>query len=728
MFWWFGAGLANKVTVTLTLTLRLRFQAQSQAILSGIPTALPPLSYTHSPLGDVLMANGIIPMAKWNGIRLSARNVGVPAPILAPLLAGHSSGAITGLYQVYQRFIDDDNNPSNLSPVSNTLDIATTAGRAFLTASNLDIPNVPKIVRRQILRNTAGQLLTFYAEIDTTDMGATSFTLSLDDNTLATKEAVPLFDASNQPLANRYGIPPSWMRSIAAHRDRCFACGATSYAEGSIELTNGSTLVQGIGTAWIGSFVGRLFYVQGDPTAYQIAAVGLLTQTITLAVPYPGASTFFGTYKISPAPLEKNAVYFTEAGLFDAWSPSNVLYIEENGDENVAVISSESFLYIIQRRHTFRLSYLNSPFPSPVGDGAIFPSITRGTVNQASCVQVDDDIYTLDEQGVYSSSGNSVEPLSEAIQNLFWLDRTDLLATEDYRVNWTAREFFHGQLNYQETTIRWYVALSGDRQPQHNIAYNYRSKQWWIEEYAYPIGGSGQSLEAQSHPLLCGPSKKVFFSGVNTTDGADVAAGTTRGQVASATRTSITDTTAAFASTGLIGEPIVIYDGAGKTETRIIASVVGQVLNVTQPWTIQPDSTSDYQLGGIPWRWRSGWYRWQHGIEGESENTRRFELQFEPCASPAQMDMRLYVDHSDTPRVWQQNYPLTPKESTGVQFAKGSPDIVVDLDTGNGYAQARMDNHRDQFLNQGDWISLEMRGVSSRNVIRIYEVTIEGAS
>ena len=262
MWWWFGSGLAHKVTVTLTLSLRLRFEAQSTSILSGIPTALPPLTYAHTPLGDVMMANGIIPMAKWNGIRLSARDVGVPAPIAAPVLTGFGAGSISGLYQVYQRFIDDDDNPSNLSPVSNTLEIDTTGPRAYLRVTGLDIPNVPKIARRQILRNTSGQLLTFYAEIDTTDLGSTSFSLTLSDDDLATKEAVPLFDASNQPLANRYGIPPSWMRSIAAHRDRCFAVGATSYSEGSNELTNGSATVTGVGTAWVGSFVGRLFYVQ----------------------------------------------------------------------------------------------------------------------------------------------------------------------------------------------------------------------------------------------------------------------------------------------------------------------------------------------------------------------------------------------------------------------------------------------------------------------------------
>ncbi len=38
-----------------------------------------------------------------------------------------------------------------------------------------------------------------------------------------------------------------------------------------------------------------------------------------------------------------------------------------------------------------------------------------------------------------------------------------------------------------------------------------------------------------------------------------------------------------------------------------------------------------------------------------------------------------------------------------------------------------MDNHRDQFLNQGDWISLEIRGVSAKSVIRIYQVVISGA-
>ena len=37
---------------------------------------------------DLFTANGLQPMTKWNGVGLSALNVGVPAPVNAPVITG----------------------------------------------------------------------------------------------------------------------------------------------------------------------------------------------------------------------------------------------------------------------------------------------------------------------------------------------------------------------------------------------------------------------------------------------------------------------------------------------------------------------------------------------------------------------------------------------------------------------------------------------------------------
>src|SRR5207244_493237 len=147
------------------------------------------------------------------------------------------------------RFLDVDGNPSNLSPVSDALQAGTVThhdaptdaqgnpiiapvqptlppgifvqsastgfspgqpelgyfefkGAKSLTISNLDGPTEAPghVTRRQILRNTSGQTLVFYVEVDTTDLAATSFTLTKVDGDLAAGEAVPLYDTQGNSL------------------------------------------------------------------------------------------------------------------------------------------------------------------------------------------------------------------------------------------------------------------------------------------------------------------------------------------------------------------------------------------------------------------------------------------------------------------------------------------------------------------------------------------------
>ena len=57
---------------------------------------------------------------------------------------------------------------------------------------------------------------------------------------------------------------------------------------------------------------------------------------------------------------------------------------------------------------------------------------------------------------------------------------------------------------------------------------------------------------------------------------------------------------------------------------------------------------------------------------------------------------------------------------------KGQQDAVVDLDLNKGFAQMRLDGHKDRYTQTGDFVSLELRGFSAEEQQRIYQVRLEG--
>lgn len=76
-----------------------------------------PYTYTQTPDGKLLIANGIDPVIKWDGRASSATTAGVLPPTQALTLSGSAVDA--GGYVAYLRFVDEEGNPSNLGPVSN---------------------------------------------------------------------------------------------------------------------------------------------------------------------------------------------------------------------------------------------------------------------------------------------------------------------------------------------------------------------------------------------------------------------------------------------------------------------------------------------------------------------------------------------------------------------------------------------------------------------------------
>lgn len=747
-----------------------------------------PQSITVMPEGRVLIANGMQPMLRWDGLSTTCETAGVAPPPTACALAGSGQGGIIGDYEAYVRFVDQYDNVSDLSPVSAKVTIESTSkaitnatgdapikitsaahglttgatvkvsgvggvtsansiwlitvvdpdnftldgsdgfaetytsggtwasGVSAVNYSNVPVPQEGKVVRRQILRNTDGQFTTFYVDVDSTDLVSTTLTGTNDDNILSVQEAVPLLDTNGLPFADAHGVPPNHKKALAGILDRVFAAGEVNYTEGNVSVAFGSPTVTGIGTEWTESFPGRFLYVRGATQSYEVKSIDTVKQVITLTGNYLDSTNAFANYAIRPAPAEARLVYYSEAGQSESWPVTNAISVDADGDEITGLMVVGSFLYITERRHIYRFTFQDNP----ALDGRVFlGTASRGVINHRCWVAVEENIFCLDEQGIHAfDGGDQSEPISTAIQDIF------RFAQSPYEINWAASDFFHCLHYPPQETVRWFVALSGHYLPRHALAYNYRLKRWWIEEFAHPVGCSLRgNKDGRSVAYLGADSGRILAYWTNTLDGPDATAGTVRGTVTAATLLSLTDSTGSFASSGLVGSPVVIVDGTGIDQLRRIVKVVGQTLYLDRPWLKLPDTTSVYQIGGIPWQWRSPWFRY---VVSEEQTERRLELIWEPTTETATARLRLYLDTDDPKNAVAWKTAYTANDANGVRSDPNSTDLVFDLTKQSGFAQKRLDSRRETYIDGPRFMTVDLRGVTNLDEVVIDQLTIDG--
>jgi hypothetical protein len=752
-----------------------------ERLMSGVSGDWP-FSYAETPSGLVLIANGVDPMIRWDGLAGAADTAGIKGPAAAIAFGGVGVGTIVGRRVAFCRFLDAKGNPSNLSPVSNevdfgrdglieqiTYDRATgkvtvrseghgratgdplivsgvegleicngvhtiavvdadrftlngvvctsgtwtqggvwTYGIATVSYSAVPVPAEAKVVRRQILRNLAGNAEAFYVDIDTTDLTSTTILSSSDDETLAANESVPLAFSDGIPLANRYGVPPSHKLSVLSHLGYIFAAGDVTYSEGHIEPVYNSAVVKGVGTNLRGTFAKRVLYVEGAGKPYEIASVDEANQTMTLTAPFSDVVPKFPRYAIRSAPGERRLVYYCEPGRWEAWPEWSALALPEDGDDIIGQMVKDSFVFVLENRNIWKITIQ----ADPARDGFSFNQTARGCVNNRCHVQVEGHAYMLDEYGIHKFDGGKSVPISTPIQPIFQQG----IAGTSVQVNWSAdKRLWHAAHDPVREVIRWFVAMSGHRQPRHAICYEYRLDRWWIEEYPYPITSSAVGLLGYRRSMAGSVARRVLVLAEGTTDA--VSEGNAfRGTVTSSGPLSLTDSSASFPA-GLAGAPVAIAEGPGVGQWRRIVANDTTTIQIDRPWTIRPSAESLYQVGGVSWRWKSGWFRYS---DDEAGNPRDVEVVYQPL-SAGSMGLELFFNHSDKPRAWAY-----AKSDDGVTYTQGQPRIVVSMDTDDGYAIHRAEGHREVYARGDRFVAVKLSGVQAGEVVRVYQVTLNG--
>ena len=663
--------------------------------------------------GFLLAANGVDEVLRWDGNSVEMEPAGTPAPETAITLSAATAGTISGTYYAYVRFVDKYGNVSDLSPISNSVLLAN-IGRVDYTA--VATPTSAKIKRRQILRNTAGQTSVFYVDIDTEDLSSTTFSSTRIDSILQVQEPVALFDAQDNVLANAHGVPPSDKAFMANNLDRIFLAGEVNYNDGSVKVTFGSKTVYGIGTEWPATFAGRFLWVAGADRSYEIDTVDTTNQTLTLVDAYETASIPYASYGIRPPLDQRRIVQFSRAGEPESWLVSDALTIQEDGDEITGLMPMGSFLYILLRRHSYRLTFQEDPLK----DGLIFLACNRGCVNNRCYVVVDESAYMLDEAGIYKFEGSrQTEPVSAPIQDLFEPAR----ANQRYRIRFDSSRYFHAVYDFGQRVIRWFVSLGSSRYPRHALCLNMNTNAWWVEEYPIPIAASCEGvLNGERRVFLGGPNGQVFTLGAGTLDSVDPVRGTVRGTVTDVSPLSLTDEAATFGD-DLVNAKVVIVDGNGRMQIRkIVASPSTKTLQIDRPWHITPAVGDTYQIGGIRWKYRTGRFRW---VRSEDETPRRLEILFEPCAAAQRMDVQLYRDRSKTPVVFATTYD--PDQLSELGSKADSPLLEGDMTGELGFMQRRMDGHNETYIDSDRLISWEFSGVTNTDDATIYQIAVDGA-
>jgi hypothetical protein len=590
-----------------------------------------------------------------------------------------------------------------------------------LTFANLPLPTESKVVRRQILRTKPGSVKVAYIVIDTEDLTSTSLTSELLDDELGEDTAVALLDDKLNDLAlSYYSVPPNDRPFICHHSDRMFACGSVDYTEGAVAVVNGSTTITGIGTEWKEAMGGRLLEVQGASQTYVVVSFDETTQTGELSLAYADTTDPYAAYTIRNISEHDRFVDFSVGGLPEAFPyvggyPTRKRLPDDYLSGRVTgCFSMSSWFYVFCANRLYRLTYRVHPNT----DGEFFKAAERGCVNFRSWVIVEDQIFALDCRGIYVFTGGQFDPISLPVQPIF-----ESHSDATWRINWSASKHFHAAYDVNEEIIRFVVALGSCETPRHAVCVDFRTKRWWIEEYHRPLTASCAGRIQGMPRLFFGSDRyEVLTWNRETLDGPTIDLGTLRGTVTDTDALWFEDEDAVFPSSRTEGAQVVLISANGTLQIRRVTEVDGTRIYLDQPVAWGTGVTT-YQIGGIPWSWKSGWFRW---VDDDTNQKRRIELQYRPTSNASRMSLRQYHDMIETPI--ESNITQQSSAGNGWTLTKNAADMVIDTTKANGVVVRRVDARRETEADGTRFESIELRGVTNGERQRINQITIEGAT
>lgn len=536
------------------------------------------------------------------------------------------------------------------------------------------------------------------------------------DTQLQALSAMAIVNPDGSPNSRRFTVPPNFKAVSVPFQGRQWYLVNIEYTTGTVAVTNNSATVTGTGTAWTSQMAGRYFTKVGDTRQYLISAAS--ATSLTLSEVYAGSTTSGSSYAVRVSPQEKNNAYYSEDSEWESVPTINTRRIDMGhlDDDDTGAMPYLSSLFVLQKRHIWRLNFNKQPNI----DATISKAADRGCFNQRCWDVFEGVAYLMDATGPYRFTGGQPDYLAQPIQNL-WRDGT---------VDFTKSDRFFVRVDPVQEVVRYHVVLTGDNDtsyPSSAVCLSTRQNKWWLENFAFGMGGScAFELSGRLRVATAGINDGVFLAQQGLTD---VVTAPVTGTATSATSTTLTDSTAAFA-TSIVGASVYIYAGTGKGQPIRYITIrnSGTQFTVNQAWATTPDSTSKYMVGGIPWIGKTGTYKFS---EADVRNSNSVGVTFQPVTTEAAgtLDIRQYIDHRTSPENFQGTLPDTGQ---GVSTEDGKPDAVVNmyrdistLDQASGHGRLTMAQHGNS-PHFERYEAIELRGVQGTDAIQLYGLTIEG--
>lgn len=212
-------------------------------------------------------------------------------------------------------------------------------------------------------------------------------------------------------------------------------------------------------------------------------------------------------YAVDTTGQRPNALLYSEIDEPESVPDANELILQENTgnpDKIVALIPLGGELLVAQQSHLYKLNYV----AQPVLDASIVLASYRGILNWRCWDTMGGVAFIADSHGVYAFDGNTEEPISVPVDNL-WRDGIVDLSKADK---------FHVACDVSTKTVRFFYCRTADTEPVRALCYCVATKAWWEETYPVAVTANCMSVLGERLTTVYGCASGEFRQFTGTTD------------------------------------------------------------------------------------------------------------------------------------------------------------------------------------------------------------------
>jgi len=610
----------------------------------------------------------------------TAKSLGLLAPAAAPTSAENGAGNVNGTVKYRVRW--KDSSTKSYSLASPVLTVTTSSKKITVTKPATNETRAT----HWCIERTVDNGSTYYPinEISTATLDGTLIaTTTFDDDELDSNTRTRIIYQSNQGQPSSY--PIAW-----ANGNVLFMAGGRVHSFAGT-INNGADALSSTDGDFVSDMVGQDFSVNGDTdgVTYKIKTVTDADNIVLNSVYAGGANRSAVTCSIAGV---RNEVAWCVPGKPDSWGStevgglSNSVLIGADGDALMAGIGlgSQGCL-LCSSDHMWLWSYRSSPQAVSLGgDGRIVPMKSRrGAFGPRSVYRFGSRIYGMDQYGVWAASvgGEPQEIGDEIAKDWRSLDMSQ-------RGNfWIGPDPLYRQLNF-------FVCQSGDTYP--SIAYVYDiPKNKWVGTKTFPwaevpcgvaLPDTTLALRLGYFTEAKGSAKSYFwFDSIGTTMGSppsNTLTGTLDGTPSS---TTITDSTAAFVTTGegCDGCPVTLVRASDSSEeTQVVVSNTGTVLTTNTFAGAAPVAGDTYHLGPVNAVWKTG--RLHFGDPSRKKHVKGLWVWLKNDTGAVSLKLKAYYNGSATAAV----YGTTRAAEDGVSYTAAAAPASINPGATNSQSEA----------------------------------------